>query len=220
MPTRRLRLAAAAVAVAATLACTSSAEAGPQRANPAREAPLSAASSRAAPCGTLTAGANDPPTAVVRVDNLVAIRPEDLRFAQDRAGAVFSGIGARIVWIDEDTAIRQRTTATFTLVLVGSDKSSEQTWLVADALGVAAPPVRRAHVFYDRIAALNVRTTGGILTILGDVMAHELGHLLLPPPGHSSGGIMRPNVDVRLAPPATFMKWQAAEIRCRLRLLR
>ena len=219
MPTTRLRLAAAAFAVTAALTCASNAEAGPQRANTPREAPASAASSLA-PCGTLTAGANDPPSAVVRVDNLVAIRPEDLRFAQDRAGAVFNSIGARIVWIDTDTAVRQRMRAAFTLVLVASDTSSEQTWLVAEALGVAAPPVRRAHVFYDRIATLNTRASGGILTILGDVMAHELGHLLLPLPGHSAWGIMRPNVTTNIAPPATFSKSQAGEILCRLRLLR
>jgi hypothetical protein len=26
---------------------------------------------------------------------------------------------------------------------------------------------------------------------LGDVIAHEIGHLLLPPPAHSANGIMR-----------------------------
>ena len=217
MATRTLRPAAAAVTVTVVLTCTSNVEAVSQRTSMPFEAPRSAASSQG-PCGAPAAAAEERPTAVVRVDNLVAIRAVDLEFAEQRAGAIFSAIGARVVWIDADTAIQQRIRTPFTLVLTGSEKTSGLTWLVADALGVAAPPVRRAHVFYDRIAALNVRATGGILTILGDVMAHELGHLLLPLPGHSSGGIMRPNVDMKLAPPVTFMKSQAPEIRCRLRL--
>jgi len=54
-----------------------------------------------------------------------------------------------------------------------------------------------------------------VVTVLGDVMAHELGHLLLPP-GHSSIGIMRPQIDMMSRTLATFTKDEAAEIRRRL----
>jgi hypothetical protein len=55
-----------------------------------------------------------------------------------------------------------------------------------------------------------------IPSILGDVMAHELGHLMLRPPGHSLDGIMRPNVPVRPRSLDTFTKSQAREILLRL----
>ena len=161
--------------------------------------------------------AEETPTAVVRVDNLAAVRADDLRFAQERAGAVFERIGVRVIWISGEEAIERRLRPPFTLVLMGAGTGVEQPPMFMDALGVAAPPVRRAHVYYDRIAALNDRAPGGILGILGDVMAHELGHLMLPLPGHSSSGIMRPNVSLHLAPGETFSKPQARQILARLR---
>jgi hypothetical protein len=95
--------------------------------------------------------------------------------------------------------------------------SSRAASLFADALGLAEPQVRRAYVFCDRVAALNERASASIPSILGDVIAHELGHLLLPLPGHSPGGIMRPELNLKLRPAETFTKTQAREILSRLR---
>jgi hypothetical protein len=164
-----------------------------------------------------TFSADDQPTAVVRVDNLAAVRADNLQFAEERAAAVFGTIGARVVWIDEDSAVRTGIMAPFTLALVDAEQIAGQTRLFMDALGFAAPRVRRAYVFYDRIQALNVRSPPSIPSILGDVMAHELGHLLLPLPGHSADGIMRPGVNIKLVPTETFTKSQAREILSRLR---
>jgi len=161
--------------------------------------------------------ADDQPTAVVRVDNLAAVRADDLRFAEKRAAAVFGAIGALVIWIDEDLAVRTGIRAPFTLVLMDAEKSAGQASLLVDALGFAEPQVRRAYVFHDRIHALNVRSPPSIPSILGDVMAHELGHLLLPPPGHSADGIMRPGVTITLRATDTFTKTQAREILSRLR---
>jgi hypothetical protein len=158
------------------------------------------------------------PTATVRVDNLATIPNEYLQFAEGRAAAIFSGIGARIIWLDEGSAIQQHVNPSFTLVVLRTGYAPGRDSRSVDALGTAIPSVRRAHVFYDRIEALN-GSSNSILSILGDVMAHELGHLLLPPPGHSLGGIMRPNVMIRWAPAPTFSKSQAVEILRRLRQL-
>src|SRR5262245_19991602 len=160
-------------------------------------------------------GTTDQPTAVVRVDNLAEVRAVDLDFAKQRAATVFGNIGARIIWIDEDSAARNHVKAPFTLVVTGEKLSSQASALI-DALGFAEPTVGRAGIFWDRIAALNARSAQSIPGILGDVMAHELGHLLLTPPGHSSWGIMRPGVNVRVLPAGTFTKAQAREILSRL----
>jgi hypothetical protein len=48
-------------------------------------------------------------------------------------------------------------------------------------------------------------------------MAHELGHLMLPSPGHSPDGIMRRGVDIEIGPVETFTTSQAREILFRLR---
>jgi hypothetical protein len=72
-------------------------------------------------------------------------------------------------------------------------------------------------LFYDRIAALNVGTTRTIPSLLGDVIAHELGHLMLPLPGHSADGIMRPEVETKSWHVKTFTKPQAREVLSRVR---
>jgi hypothetical protein len=50
---------------------------------------------------------------------------------------------------------------------------------------------RYSDVFYDRATELHADWNVGLADILGSVMAHELGHLLLGSNAHSSTGIMR-----------------------------
>src|SRR5512138_1140594 len=158
---------------------------------------------------------------LVRVDNVAAVPPEHVRFAEDRASAVFGRIGATIRWIDQDEAARDRVKALLTVVIVNEEQNQGGgASRFVDALGLANPSVRRAHVFYDRVAALNVGTPRTIPSLLGDVIAHELGHLLLPPPGHSLDGIMRAELETRSWALKTFTAPQAREVLSRLRTLR
>ena len=48
-----------------------------------------------------------------------------------------------------------------------------------------------SDVFYDRARELHANWNVGLADILGNVMAHELGHLLLGSNSHSGAGIMR-----------------------------
>jgi hypothetical protein len=50
---------------------------------------------------------------------------------------------------------------------------------------------QQADIFYGGIAKLSARGTHDTGVLLGSVMAHELGHLLLGSHSHSSAGIMR-----------------------------
>jgi len=160
------------------------------------------------------------PVVLVRVDNLAGIPAEDVRFAEDWAAGIFGLIGAATRWIDQEEAVRARVTAPFTIVLVNSEKTPAGATRFVDALGVAYPSVHRAQVFYDRVADLNIGTPRTIPSLLGDVIAHELGHLLLPPPGHSPGGIMRAELETRSWALRTFTAAQAQEVLSRLRGLR
>jgi len=63
-----------------------------------------------------------------------------------------------------------------------------------EALGYSLPFAHRgAHVliFYDRIEALAQRVNIGTDLILGYVMAHELGHVLLGSTEHTTRGLMQ-----------------------------
>jgi hypothetical protein len=157
------------------------------------------------------------PVVLVRVDNIAMVPADMLEFAEDRAADVFRRIGAGVRWIDQDSLIREHVKPPFTVVLVNAAGNARQALLVEDTLGFADPQVHRAHVFYDRIEALTARSRRSPASILGDVMAHELGHLMLPPPGHSPDGIMRRGVDIEIGPIETFTTSQAREILFRLR---
>lgn len=57
-----------------------------------------------------------------------------------------------------------------------------------------------SDVFYDRVMELHANWNVGLQDILGSVIAHELGHLLLGSNSHASAGIMRAH-------------WQGEELR-------
>ena len=66
-----------------------------------------------------------------------------------------------------------------------------------DALGLAHPVNGRAHIFCDRIAAMPGPKLFAMM--LGAVIAHEVGHLVLPGKSHSRSGVMRAEVDAQHA---------------------
>src|SRR5262245_39734834 len=156
------------------------------------------------------------PTVVVRLDNVALVRTADLDFAESRAAEVFGRIGVRVTWIDEDTAFREHLRPPFTVVLINSGVQLLARPAVVDALGFADPSVSRAHVSYARVEALTARSPRSAASLLGDVIAHELGHLMLPSPRHSARGIMRSGVDVHTRPLETFTDPQARQIVSRL----
>lgn len=158
----------------------------------------------------------DMPTAVVRLDNIAVVPVDYLDFAESRAAEVFSRIGVRLTWIDEETAVREHLRPPFTVVLITSGAQLLARPAVIDALGFADPGVARAHVIYDRVEALTARSRRSAASLLGDVIAHELGHLMLPSPRYSARGIMRSGVDVQTRPLETFTDPQAKQIVSRL----
>ena len=158
------------------------------------------------------------PTMTVRVDNVAGIWPDNLRVAENRAADVFRQIGVHVVWVDGQMGLHPQNTAMFTLVLV-IDPNRSADWLHQDVLGFASPQAHRAWVFWDRIDELKYRSHP-VAFVLGDVMAHELGHLLLPSTAHSLVGIMRPNIDKAFRATETFTKLQARAILIRLQQIR
>jgi hypothetical protein len=83
-------------------------------------------------------------------------------------------------------------------------------------VGQALPIARRAYVLYGRVMALVSLPDRDIVTLLGFVMAHELGHLMLAPQSHSATGVMRPNFDGNSRVIPAFTEAEALAIRRRL----
>jgi hypothetical protein len=93
--------------------------------------------------------------------------------------------------------------------------------LRAPALGYALPCAKygiHATIFYNRVEELARASESSLGVILGHVMAHELGHLLLRSEEHSATGVMRKSwtrSDVRaaLTGAMSFTAYEAARIR-------
>ena len=80
-------------------------------------------------------------------------------------------------------------------------------------LGRAARSARRAYVFHHRVVQTGRVFSRDLGTLLGTVIAHEVGHLLLPENSHSSSGILRADLDLRAFLPQHFTPRQSATIR-------
>ena len=83
-------------------------------------------------------------------------------------------------------------------------------------LGLASRGAGRAYIFTHRIANLALRHGDDFRRVLGRVIAHEVGHLVLPVNSHSDQGIMRANVGVRSKSDRDFTTEQGIAIRSML----
>jgi hypothetical protein len=175
--------------------------------------------------GAGRAGAHDDPAAtndqnhttiVLHVVNFAAIPRDLLNPARDRVAAVYERIGVRIVWVDSEQAVRKHLDGGLhlTVLLLTREKAERKIsveGISEHALGQAHPASGRAYIFCDRVAAMPAVKLFSIQ--LGAVIAHEVGHLVLPGKSHSRGGIMRAEMDTQQLLLQGFDKSQAESIR-------
>jgi hypothetical protein len=140
-----------------------------------------------------------------------AVRHEILLRAQDTTMRVFQRAGVDVVWLDATTHV-VTPSAYFVRVVANAPPAS------ATALGFAILDSRVASVLYPRVGQLAAASVVDIGTALGDVIAHELGHLLLGTGEHSLNGIMRSEFNLLRAQQGTvfFTDDQARAIRAAL----
>ena len=139
----------------------------------------------------------------VRVYNYAQVSDGALARAEAEAGRILAAAGVNSVWLDcfeprgqfqsganQDCAGPLRGATVAVRILPGSIKG--EVFSRDTDLGFAAGS-DFASVFYGRITNFVKGADGrewDIAVILGDAIAHELGHLLLGPDAHSPTGIM------------------------------
>ena len=136
---------------------------------------------------------------VIHFDNYARIRGADLWPAETEVTQIYKAAGVRIVWATRDDhadalGLHVR------VQLLSRDMAMHmiEALRVADKVaGHAAHDAGRAYIFPHRIVDMALRHSDDFRRILGRVMAHEVGHLVLPVYSHSDRGIMRANIDVR-----------------------
>jgi hypothetical protein len=143
----------------------------------------------------------------VRVYNLANIHKRTLDTALDEAARILAATGVSAVWEPGETEAPEARTLDMSADDIADDRAPDvrgflvlrivrrtPATCVPGALGFALPSARygvHVTIFYDRIENLAEKVPPGIAKILGNAMAHELGHVLLGSAQHSRNGVMK-----------------------------
>jgi hypothetical protein len=151
---------------------------------------------------------------VIHVVNHAEVPAGTLADAQRRASDVFAAAGVFTAWVAEDPDTGSSDGAALHLrVLLLSPEMSERkisSGRLGDrVMGLAYRIAKRADILYPRIADLALKKGCQVSDVLGRVLAHEIGHLLLAT-GHSDRGIMQADLELRRGAPLRFT---AAEVK-------
>jgi hypothetical protein len=146
-----------------------------------------------------------PPTSLgpemsISVHNYADVPTTMLSTAEDQAREIYRRAGLETVWVNCSPKLEKVEPAscyfsdtTHLTLKISPHAFNAQVRDRADVLGTAYPDDKGvgyfAYVFYDRVQELAERQRLG-QALLADVMAHEIGHLLLGSNSHSLSGIM------------------------------
>lgn len=143
------------------------------------------------------------------VDQLVPVAADTLAEARQRAARIFEPLAVQIAWLDTTSALArykalddpaaQRAFVTSLYVIRLVAKEGDGITPTERALGTAVVGTRVAVIPYPRVVDLARNGSATVGLVLGHVIAHELGHLLLQRASHSAAGLMRATLDLQLA---------------------
>jgi len=125
------------------------------------------------------------------------------------AGCMRAGVD--VVWKEEAATARRLDL----LVLSGTmiDRLIDSMPTDPRVLATASREASLVYVFAERVLEMASKTDGDIGDALGNILAHEIGHVLLPGRGHSSIGIMQAGYEFRNLSARRFTAAQAEMIR-------
>jgi hypothetical protein len=133
------------------------------------------------------------PALLVQVDNDARIPTPDLAQMEDVVAQSFLAIGVRVIWEHGEVALGDPRGVRVHLRLLsrtsGNRKITRER-IGRAVLGQTNRPARLVYIFTPRIVEASVKFARDYTHILGLVVAHELGHVLLPAGSHSDSGIM------------------------------
>jgi hypothetical protein len=148
-------------------------------------------------CAAAILGSSPPSSAAdtalvldVAIDTRGPAQGPDMRLARAVAAEIYAAAGIRLNWSERRAFDR------LTVVVVAGDRRADLLFGTRRVLGRIAQGGVRAYVHYDRIAQFARDNHAEPGRILGAVIAHEIGHLVLGE-GHSATGVMAPAMDPR-----------------------
>ncbi len=163
-------------------------------------------------------------TVRLRVLDRAAIAPGVWKFAEADVATVYRKAGVTTAfqyeWTDMPAADRLMDVTVIAITGRASQVTAMSFGVASDALafvpGAAGNQGRVVYVFDDRVWALSARSGIPYRELLGRVLIHEIGHVLLPFKSHSVTGIMRETIDSTSRQLEFFTDSQARLMRARL----
>jgi hypothetical protein len=144
-------------------------------------------------CAGLVQAADRPPASSVEV--LVFAQPADaelVRAGMEEAARVYERAGVAIRWrtCSGDECMNASEDALILRVQQRSPAGTVDAGLLGQAIGGIGGG-RYATVFLASVNEFAARRTVELPVVLGHVIAHEIGHLLLADSSHAASGLMR-----------------------------
>ena len=160
-------------------------------------------------------------TIVAHVNNYAAIQPDHLAASEREAARIYEAIRVRIRWVSSLDPRQNPCGLPLRVLLLSRDGVTQLETIRKEALGETvfgfiARETGRAYIVTHRIIELARRYSDDFRRLLGQAIAHEVGHLLLPPGGHADRGIMQARLGVRAYGASYFTPEQGVAIRARL----
>jgi hypothetical protein len=160
-----------------------------------------------AAAGPMVVAAQTAPLAItLRLRDTAQVPPSVLTEAQEEVARIYRAAGVETQWPTEESLSAESDSArqaALTVAIV-SDAQVERLKRAGldeaegfSTLGVgfaamdASAGGRLAYVFYDRVQMVTGANGLRRAQVLAIAIAHEIGHLLLPPNAHSETGLMR-----------------------------
>jgi hypothetical protein len=166
--------------------------------------------------GKATAATAATRTVVLHVSDLAGVPVRDRAEAEKRATRVYEQIGVRLAWTNGDAAHAPADRSLHLDVVVLPGDMSDRMNADRTQFGQASHVTRRAYIHFSRITAYAVQSGSDPACVLAMVLAHEIGHMLLPEYSHSPIGLMRAEWTGRFVDVPDFDRQQGATIRLSL----
>jgi hypothetical protein len=138
--------------------------------------------------GWIEADAQKDPQITVVVYNDAAVPARLIESAREVVASIYRDVGVAIIWKDHSDPAPSAAELFVRLVRHSLNLPGEDfgiAFVGSDGQGV------QADIFYSGIERLTNNTVANSAQIMGHVMAHELGHLLLGMNSHSNFGVMQ-----------------------------
>jgi hypothetical protein len=156
----------------------------------------------------LAATESEAPDVRIRILDYAPIANDVLAQAQQRVTDIYKIIGVQVWWqatvrpLDPSTSGADTLTEPSEFVLIVlSPNMSRRMKVARDVVGMAIVPPqgggRIAYVLFDRVTRVARAARSDVTDVLGRVMAHEIGHLMLPDGSHSGSGLMRADWNIK-----------------------